>query len=700
MNQTGQYYKTTTESNVMYLKGVGPQRAKVLAEIDIHTIGDLLYHYPRRYLDRTVVKRINELRLGDEAVVIGRIESFGIVRARRRAFFQLVINDGTGHLTCQWFNGISWISDKFTVGEHVAVFGKVDFYNGLKIVHPDFDNLDEGEDPVNTGKVLAQYPSNANLKATGLDSRGFRRIVNTALEKLDIPPADHLDNRLLSELGLIPLSEALKLIHQPENIEDLTPATYRLKFDEHLFMQLLMALRRQTQRDQTGRVFAETGPYVKAMYNSLPFELTQAQIKVLREIRADLASPHQMNRLLQGDVGSGKTVVAMLTAAIVIGHDAQAAVMAPTEILAEQHFASFKKYCNLVGIKSALLKGGMKEGPRRVILDDLKNGTTQLIVGTHALIQEDVKFKDLALIIVDEQHRFGVMQRKDLINKGQNPDVLAMTATPIPRTLAITYHGDMDVSIIDELPAGRKPIQTRVVEPSRLDDVYEYIRKEVTSGRQCFIIYPLIEESEKLDLKAVETGFKKLKKDVFPEFNCGLVHGKMKAEERDLQMTRFSQNKIQILVATTVIEVGIDVPNATVMLIENAERFGLSQLHQLRGRIGRGEHSSVCILVRRNETEESIYRLAVMESTNDGFIISEKDLKLRGPGELFGKKQHGYLKAKLANLADDGPIIRIARQAAFSIIRDDPRLLKPQNRLLKDHFILNYKSMLEFVNIS
>jgi len=662
-------------------------------------VGDLLHYYPRRYLDRTSIKTIRELRVGDEAVVIGTVENTATVPTRRKVIFTMTLTDGTGHLTCQWFQGISWISDKFNIGDTVAVFGKIDFYNGMKLTHPDFDILEPGEDPVNTGKILAQYPSSADLKAVGLSGSGFRKIISNAFERISEPIPDHFSSAFLQRFGLMPLDAALHVIHQPQTLEDLQPAIFRLKFDEHFFIQLLMALRRKARQENHGRVFLSKGPYVKRMYDELPFQLTKAQITVLQEIHADLKSSHQMNRLLQGDVGSGKTVVAMLTAATVIGNGAQVAVMAPTEILADQHFRSFSKYCELVGIRCALLKGGMKAKPRAEILESLKNGDLQLIVGTHALIQADVEFKDLGMVIVDEQHRFGVLQRKELTQKGLNPEMLAMTATPIPRTLAITYHGDLDISVINELPKGRLPVKTTLVEPGRLEKVYAFMRSEMTAGRQCFVIYPIIEESEKLDLKAADKGYLFLKDKIFPDFKVGYIHGKMKTAEREMQMAGFVANELQLLVATTVVEVGIDVPNASVMVIENAERFGLSQLHQLRGRIGRGSYQSHCVLVQRKETEDARYRLRVMESTNDGFVISDRDLKLRGPGEFFGKKQHGYMKTQLANFIEDGPIIRTARQAAFRLVSEDPKLQKTHHRRLRRHFMTHYKSMLEFVNI-
>ncbi|MBC8214782.1 MAG: ATP-dependent DNA helicase RecG [Candidatus Marinimicrobia bacterium] len=698
MDTPQSFYQTNLETDITYLKGVGPKRAEALQKSGIETIADLLHHYPRRYLDRTTIKSIAELRVGDEAVIIGKVSAFGYRKTRKRNFFQMVLSDSTGNLQCVWFNGISWISDKFTVGDHIAVFGKVEFFNGFQIIHPDFDMLDKDEDPVNTGRILPLYPGGADLKSVGLDSRAFRKLIKTAFEKIGKIP-DYFSDIVVKENALLELEKALRQIHLPDSNDELHSAIYRLKYDEHFFLQILMALRRKSVRELQGRIFDKRGAFVKELYRQIPFELTSAQINVLREIRKDLSSPSCMNRLLQGDVGSGKTIVALLTSAIVIGNGAQVALMAPTEILAEQHYKNFKQYCDKIKIVSAMLKGGMKKSERTEILTGLKTGKIQIIVGTHALIQSDIEFQDLGLVIVDEQHRFGVDQRKTLIEKGWNPDVLVMTATPIPRTLAITYHGDMDVSIIDELPKNRIPIKTKVTEPTNLENVYDFIRKEIKNGRQCFVVYPLIEESEKMDLKAAETGFQRFKEKIFKEFKVGYIHGKMKADERDEQMESFAKNEIQILVSTTVIEVGIDIPNASVMVIENAERFGLSQLHQLRGRIGRGEHQSYCVLVQRKHTQESDYRLNVMSRTINGFEISDEDLKLRGPGQFFGTRQHGYMKAKLADMVQDGAIIRQARHLAFQIIDSDSHLNQPEHKQIRNRFLREYKEMIPYINI-
>ncbi len=698
MNISTHYYLTTPEQDVTYLKGVGPRRAAVLKAHGIHTIRDLLYYIPRKYLDRTRVMMINSLRIGDEAVVIGKVLATGLKKTRKRSFFQVTISDGSGMLTCIWFHHSPWITEKFSEGELAAFYGKVEFYNGLKLVHPDFDLLDTGEDPVNTGKILATYPSTGELKSVGFDSRGFRRVIRNVFNTLDQFPVDPLHNLNLSP-PMMTLPDALRSIHQPESLEIATKALFRLKFEEHFFFQMLMALRRKVLREIIGRIFDLQGVYVKKMYEKLPFKLTNSQIKVLREIRSDLKSPSQMNRLLQGDVGSGKTVVAMLTAAVVIGNDAQVAVMAPTEILAEQHFAGFKPFCDMVDIRIVLLKGGIRGDQRQEVLDDIRSGNIHLVVGTHALIHEDVIFKDLGLIIVDEQHRFGVDQRKTLIDKGLSPELLLMTATPIPRTLAITYHGDMDVSTIDETPSGRKPIKTTVVTPPRLPKVYDFIKKEVEQGRQCFIVYPVIEESEKPDIEAAETGYRYLQEKIFNSYSVGYIHGRMSTEARNHQMQKFARNETNILVATTVIEVGIDIPNATIMVVENAERFGLAQLHQLRGRIGRGAYQSYCILVERKKTEAGRQRLKVVERTIDGFQIADEDLSMRGPGEFFGTRQSGYAKSRIVDFREDGAIIRQARQDAFSIVERDPHLTASVHRNVRKVFTARYQSMLDLVNI-
>ena len=642
---------------------------------------------------------MNMIKVGQEVSVVGKVQSCGLKKTRKRNYYQVTLNDNYGNINLIWFHALSWITGKFEIGDVIAAYGKVDFFNGFNITHPEFDSLEDNDDPINTGQIIAIYPGTSELKKVGLESKGFRKIIRNAIEKTHLVIFDYFPDNFLKEYGLINRCSSIINIHQPDDSNHLKNAIYRLKFDEHFFLQLLMALRKKRIENTNGRVYIRKGHYVKKMYNEIPFTLTNSQIKVLKEIRSDLTSKKQMNRLLQGDVGSGKTIVATLIASIIIGNNSQVAVLAPTELLAEQHYRSFKKYCDLVNIKSGLLTGSLSISQKNNLLDELKSGELQIIIGTHALIQDQVVFEDLGLVIIDEQHRFGVEQRKKIIDKGYNPEILAMTATPIPRTLAFTYHGDIDVSVIDELPKNRKKIETKVVQQDKLNDVYDFIKKILIKGQQCFIVYPLIDDSEHTDLKAAKTGYEKIK-NIFSEYVVGYLDGKMNIDERNKIMDMFSKNKINILVSTTVIEVGIDVPNSTLMIIDNAERFGLSQLHQLRGRVGRGSQKSFCILIARKFTPDSNKRLKIMEDTNDGFIISDEDLKIRGPGDYFGKKQHGYMKLKIGNIIKDGSIIRIARNAAFSLIEKDPKLNKKENIPIKKQFLKYYKEMIEFIDIS
>ncbi len=686
-------------TSLQFLKGVGPARIKTLSEAGLESVEDLFYYFPRRHLDRTTVTPIRSLEKDSYAFVVGTVQVCGEKKTRKRKLFQAVLSDKTGLLTLTWFNGIPYIKRSLSPGDRLAVFGKIEFFNGFQIVHPEYDKINAEDDPLNTGVVVPLYPLTQSFKQVGLDQLRFRRMVREILKQ--VPEIDDIfSNDVKNRYNLCSLSSALSSIHFAENVQDLHQAIHRLKFDEHFFLQLLLALRKETVKQTGATPLSDSGPYVKRIYDSLPFELTEAQKRVVTEIRKDLSKSNPMNRLLQGDVGSGKTIVALLISAIAVGNQAQVAIMAPTEILAHQHYESITAFVESAQITCAILVGNTPTKERNNILESIENGKINLVVGTHALIQEDVKFKNLGLVIVDEQHRFGVMQRGELVEKGLNPHFLAMTATPIPRTLAITYHGDMDLSIIDELPKNRLPITTKTVNPERLDSVYAFMRDEVKNGRQCMIVYPLVEETEKSDFAAATEAFEDLQKTVFNGITVGLIHGRMKKEEKDAVMDSFSNNEIQILVSTTVIEVGIDVPNASVMLIEHADRFGLTQLHQLRGRVGRGTAKSYCILVQRNFTKNSKRRLKIMEETNDGFLISDEDLKIRGPGEFFGIRQSGFLKYKIADMVTDGALIRQAREYAFEVVEKDPHLRKPEHLGIRNKFIKDYQSMLEAVNIS
>ena len=498
--------------DITYLKGVGPKRAKQLKAYGIHKILDVLYHLPRKYLDRRNIKPINQIIIGEQAVIIGKIITKNIKKLGKRRLFQINISDGTGEVQCVWFNALSWITEKFNVNDQIAVFGKIEFFNGLNITHPEFDILDDNEDNFNTGQIIAMYPSSSDLKSKGLDSRGFRRLANNIINNKKYNIEDFLPQKMIKQENLQPLNKTLEKIHFPDNHENIDNAMYRLKFNEHFFIQLLMALKKKNIKKNNGTAYKKRGDYLKKIYKSLNFELTQAQIRVLKEIRQDLQSKEVMNRLIQGDVGSGKTIVAILTAAIVIAEEYQVALMAPTEILAEQHFDSISAYCKQVKITTAIITSNTPKKEKEVILNQLKSGEIDFIIGTHSLIQDKVLFHKLGLIIIDEQHRFGVEHRKLLIEKGMNPEILAMTATPIPRTLSITIHGDMDISIIDELPKNRIPIKTKLITPNQLNQIYDMMKKEMKNGGQCFVVYPLIDESEKLDLEAAKTGFEKLKK--------------------------------------------------------------------------------------------------------------------------------------------------------------------------------------------
>ena len=691
--------KTNLSTSLQYIKNVGPARAKVLSEIGLEDSEDLLYYFPRRHLDRTTVTAISLLKKGMITTIVGKVETCGERKTRKGKLFQAVLSDGTGLLTLLWFNGVPYIKKSIEIGDQFAVHGKIEFYNGLQIVHPEYDKLNIDDDPLNTGSVIPLYPLTQELQKAGIENRFFRKIIRGMLKEIN-NISDFFPSEFLQKHKLVSRYEALHWIHFADKEKDVKRAIYRLKFDEHFFLQLLMALKKESNCRVGTKPLDKTGPHVKLIYDQLNFELTDAQNRVLKEIRTDLGKPITMNRLLQGDVGSGKTIVAVLAAAIAIGNNVQIAVMAPTEILVRQHYESFKKFSEIGKITCAILVGNTKEGERKKVIDALKTGRIDLIVGTHALIQKDIEFKNLGLVIVDEQHRFGVAQRGDLVEKGLNPHFLAMTATPIPRTLAITYHGDMDLSIIDELPKHRKPVITKKIGPERLKNVYNFMNNEVSKGRQCMIVYPLVEETEKSDLAAAVEAYETLSRTAFTDVNVGLIHGRMKKEEKDNIMNEFSDNRIKILVSTTVIEVGIDVPNATVMLVEHADRFGLIQLHQLRGRVGRGSEKSYCIFVQRDITENSRKRLDIMERTNDGFVISDEDLKLRGPGEFFGIKQSGFFKYKIADLVMDGPIIKSARKAAFDLVAKDPHLRNRSFIELRRHFLKKYQHMLDFVNIS
>ena len=688
--------KYSLNTSIKYLKGVGPKKMQAFNNSSIYSVNDLLNYYPRRYLDRSTVKLIKDIKIHESVTIIGNIEVCGIRRTRKRSLFEAILSDGTGFVKLIWFNGAKYIKNLIKKNDRLAVHGKIEFFNGYQILHPDYDKIDTDIDPINTGSIVGLYPLTNEFKKVKIEHRFFRRLMKETqqyIDKID----DYYDSQFLVNEKLISLKKAIKNIHFPNSPNNLERSINRLKFDEHFFLQLLMVLRRDSLKTIHTKPYKIGGNKGKKIIDKLGFELTNAQIKVINEINNDISGDSAMNRLLQGDVGSGKTIVAILTAIVAVENNMQVAIMAPTEILANQHYQSFTKILDMVQISCALIIGKQPKKERKNILTALKDGKINIIIGTHALIQKKVEFKDLGLIVVDEQHRFGVLQRGNLISKGVQPHVLVMTATPIPRTMAITYHGDMNLSIIDEMPKNRKKIITKIVDDKRLLKVYDFMKQEISSGRQCIIVYPLVEETEKSDLAAATDGFKKLK-NVFKNINLGLIHGKMKKAEKDLIMSKFVNNTIHILVSTTVIEVGIDIPNASVIVIEHSERFGLTQLHQLRGRVGRGAAKSYCILVERKITQNSKKRLQVMEYTSDGFIIADEDLKMRGPGKFFSTEQSGFFNYKLADMINDGELIRKARNCAQKIVDKDPKL--KNHILMKERLIKDYSQYFDTIQIT
>ena len=678
-------------TDIQYMHGVGPKRAELLRkELGISTYHDLLYYFPFRYIDRSVINHVNDLH-GDETAVQlrGRFLTFNAVGEGRKRRLQALFTDGTGTIEIVWFNRVASIQKTYNTNTQYLLFGKPSMFNNhMNIVHPEVD--------VVTTENVAQGLTGVYNLTEVLRNRSFtsRAIHKLILNLLETPAVQYISETLPPELlqryHLMPLPEALRNIHVPTDQQALQRAQLRLKFEELFFLELnILHYIKGSSHRLVGHVFGTVGAYFNGFYhNVLQFPLTGAQKRVIREMRHDMGSGKQMNRLLQGDVGSGKTIVAFMTALIALDNGYQACIMAPTEILAGQHLETIKPMADAIGVKVALLTGSTRKKERDVIHEELMSGELQILIGTHALIEDTVQFRNLGLAIIDEQHRFGVAQRARLWSKNRMapPHVLVMTATPIPRTLAMTVYGDLDVSIIDELPPGRKPVTTVLRhEPDRFK-MYQFVGKQLREGRQAYIVYPLIEENEKLDLHALEQGFEQVK-EVFSNYKVAMVHGRMKPAEKDYQMMLFATGKAHILVATTVIEVGVNVPNASVMVIEDAERFGLSQLHQLRGRVGRGADQSYCILMSRSDLgRDTRHRLQVMTQTNDGFVVAEEDMKLRGPGDMEGTQQSGIaFNLHIANLAQDGQIIQLARNAAEDYLRLDPQLESPWGRKLAAH---------------
>jgi len=686
---------STTQSPIVYANGVGPDRAAVLAEeLGVRTIRQMLEHYPFRYVDKSSFSTVAGLTaLSGEVQIKGQITGWETVGAGRQSRLVAYFKDSTGEIELVWFKGAKWISRSLKANVPLIVYGKVNDFKGKKsIPHPEI----YAPETQQSSALEPVYSTTDKLTKKGLHSKGLGKVIYGILKSELVHIQDPLSEAFRTKHGLIGLPQALQWIHFPKSIEHLEAAKKRIKFDEFFFLQLTQLRNKMRQKTGIkGYAFDEVGQTFLNFYeNHLPFELTGAQKRVVKEIRADVRTGAQMNRLVQGDVGSGKTIVALLAMLLAIDNGYQAALMAPTEILATQHYEGLKELCAPAGISIALLTGSSTAAERASIHQSLSDGSLSILIGTHALIEPTVKFANLGLAVIDEQHRFGVAQRAKLWKKNEHPPhVLVMTATPIPRTLAMSIYGDLDVSTIDELPPGRKPIQTHhLYEKNRLK-LNGFMQREIAKGRQVYVVFPLIEESEKLDLKNLQDGYEQLLRDFpRPQYEIAVVHGRMSAEEKEGEMQRFGKGKANILVATTVIEVGVNVPNASVMVIENAERFGLSQLHQLRGRVGRGSEESYCVLVSSFKlTEDAKTRLETMVRTQDGFEIAEVDMQLRGPGDMMGTRQSGQLPFKLASLTSDGPLLAWTRHIVEQLLREDPQLDLKEHQSIRDHWAALYK---------
>lgn len=695
--------RSILRGSVQYLKGVGPRRAERFAKLDVHTGQELLYHLPYRYEDATTVDAISELKVGQDATVIGRVVSKGVIPTRRRLrVFRAVLRDDSGHIECAW-PGRPWLDRTIDKGDLLLASGPVRFYHGRQLQPREHIVLSRGSDERGAsgdrsaersgpsgerpaaGRVFPVYPA-----TEGLTHRQIRAVIQLNLARLlsDLGDEDPIPGDWLEELSLPPLAEALRTLHRPPAVDRVERCQRRLAFEELFFLQLLHARARARLRHEVrGTAFDAPATLTRSLLHALPFELTAAQRRAWSEIEADMARPAPMNRLLQGDVGSGKTVVAALAMLKAIEADRQAAIMAPTELLAEQHRRTFEKMLGPLGVEPELLTGAVTGKARRQALERIAAGDARLIVGTHALIQEGVDFAAPGLVVIDEQHRFGVEQRRRLRESGEAPDALVMSATPIPRSLALVLYGDLDLSIIDELPPGRRPIRTAVRGPESRDAAFDFLGDQLAAGRQGYVIYPLVEESEALEARAATVMFEQLQAR-FPDVTVRLLHGRLSSAEKDDVMRSFLEGDTSLLVATTVIEVGIDVPNATVMMIEDAERFGLAQLHQLRGRVGRGAEQSYCIVFHASETPSE--RLVAFETKTDGFELAEEDLRIRGQGDLFGKEQHGAVLLRFAQLDRDFDLLEAARRRARAIVDADPGLSKPVHRRFRHELDLRY----------
>jgi ATP-dependent DNA helicase RecG len=695
------------DQDIKYLKGVGPKRAELLAkELGVFTCRDILYYFPFKYIDRSRIYKINEIDTTQTFIQVkGKLTHFRMEGQRYKQRLVGVFTDGTGSLELVWFKGLQWVMSNYLLNTEYVAFGRPTIFNKkLSIAHPELETTDREDNTLNS-PLQPQYSLTEKLRNSFITSKTIHKMNGQILSQLVSIP-ETLPVSLITSHRLMEITDTLRNIHFPESNDRLQKATFRLKFEELFYIQLnILGQKNKRQILSHGIIFSKVGDNLNNFYkNRLKFELTGAQKRVIREIRKDMGSGRQMNRLLQGDVGSGKTLVALMAMLIALDNGYQACLMAPTELLANQHFATISNFLEGMGISVYLLTGSTKKNERELLHEQLRNGELHILIGTHALLEDVVQFNNLGLVIIDEQHRFGVAQRARLWKKTeQPPHVLVMTATPIPRTLAMTVYGDLEVSVIDELPPGRKPVQTLHYYESKRLVLHGFMRKQIQEGRQIYVVYPLIRESEKLDYVALEEGYEAIARAFPPpEYSVVCVHGQMKPEERQAGMQLFIQKRANIMVATTVIEVGVDIPNASVMIIENAERFGLSQLHQLRGRVGRGASQSYCVLMSSYKlSKESRKRIETMVETNDGFLIAETDLKLRGPGDMEGTQQSGMpFDLKIANLVHDGQILQIARDVANEVLDEDPRLLKPENEILKTQLRSLLKSQVDWSSIS
>lgn len=692
---------TFLQTPIDYLKGVGPNRADILrAELGVHTYQDLIHLFPNRYIDRTRYYSINELeRNSAEIQIRGKVTSLKMIEGKGRRLVATFKDDG-GTMELVWFRGQKWIKESIKLNVVYVIFGRTNFYNGkFSMPHPEMEVLEDHEKGLRSA-MQPIYPSTEKLSNKGITNKVVSGLMQTLFLEANSHLFESLSKPLILHLKLMPKKQALINIHFPQSQAHLAKAQYRLKFEEFFYIQLQLARKNSAHKAKIkGYPFTKVGTNFTTFYSDhLPFELTGAQKKVLKEIRHDLGTNAQMNRLLQGDVGSGKTIVALMSMFIAIDNGFQACLMAPTAILSVQHYEGLVELCKPLKTRISLLQGSTKASERKILHEQLENGEIDILIGTHALLEDKVKFKNLGLVIIDEQHRFGVKQRSKLWLKNEYPPhVLVMTATPIPRTLAMTVYGDLDVSVIDELPPGRKAIKTvHRYDANRLK-VFAFIRDEIKKGRQVYIVYPLIQESEAMDYKDLMDGYESISREFpLPEYQISIVHGKMKPADKEYEMQRFVKGETQIMVATTVIEVGVNVPNASMMIIESAERFGLSQLHQLRGRVGRGAEQSYCILMTSFKlSSDSKVRLETMTRTNDGFEIAEVDLKLRGPGDIMGTQQSGVLNLKIADIIRDGDILKIARSEAWKLLKEDPTLVKEENQIIR----FMYAQLTKFKNI-